>query len=109
MEAPPDSDRTAPAEDAILGSAAFRTGRWILGGLAAAYALSTLLPSGSKPGWVDTWFYGVVIMAVTLAGLVRPLVVRRNRLPWLLLSLATISWAGGDQYWSIMFADADDI
>ena len=35
--------------------------------------------------------------------------VRRNRLPWLLLSLATISWAVGDQYWSIMFADADTI
>ena len=58
---------------------------------------------------MDTWFYGVVIMAVTLAGLVRPLVVRRNRLPWLLLSLAAISWAVGDQYWSIMFADADEI
>jgi hypothetical protein len=55
---------------------------------------------------VDTWFYGVVIMAVTLAGLVRPVVVRANRLPWLLLALATISWAVGDQYWSIMFADA---
>ena len=109
MEAPPDSDRDALGEDAVLDSAAFRAGRWILGGLAAAYALTTLLPSDAKPGWVDTWFYGVVIMAVTLAGLVRPVVVRRNRLPWLLLSLATISWAVGDQYWSIMFADADDI
>src|SRR4029079_3653758 len=65
--------------------------------------------SEAKPGWVDTWFYGVVIMAVTLAGLVRPVVVRRDRLPWLRLSLATISWAAGDQYWSIMFAGADDI
>jgi len=105
----PDRDTNARAEDTVLDSPAFRAGRWVLGGLAALYALSTLLPTDSKPGWVDTWFYGAVIMAVTLAGLVRPLVVRRNRLPWLLLSLATISWAVGDQYWSIMFADADTI
>jgi len=55
MEAPPDSDMDAPGEDAVLDSAAFRAGRWILGGLAAAYALTTLLPSEAKPGWVDTW------------------------------------------------------
>jgi diguanylate cyclase (GGDEF)-like protein len=109
MEGPPDTGTDAYTEDAVLGSPAFRAGRWILGTLAAVYALSTLLPSEDKPGWVDTWFYGFVIMAVTLAGLARPLAVRRNRLPWLLLSLATISWALGDQYWSIMFADADDI
>jgi diguanylate cyclase (GGDEF)-like protein len=109
MESPPDTSTDTPVEDAVLESVAFRAGRWVLGGLAGAYALSTLLPSDSRPGWVDTWFYGFVIMTVTLAGLVRPLVVRQNRLPWLLLSLATISWAVGDQYWSIMFAEADDI
>src|SRR3569832_2468188 len=109
MEAPPDSGTDARAEDAILDSPAFRAGRWILGGLAAVYALSTLLPTASKPDWVDTWIYGFVIMTVTQAGLIRPLVVRHNRLPWLLLSLATISWAVGDQYWSVMFANADEI
>jgi diguanylate cyclase (GGDEF)-like protein len=109
MEGPPENGTDVYSGDAILYSLTFRAGRWVLGGLAGAYALCTLLPSEDKPSWVDTWFYGFVIMAVTLAGFVRPLLVRRNRLPWLLLSLATISWAVGDQYWSIMFADADDI
>ena len=109
MESPPDSDPDRRGGDEILDSAAFRTGRWVLGGLAGAYGVSTLLPTGSKPAWVDTWFYGAVIMAVTLAGLIRPLVVRRDRLPWLLLSLAAIAWAVGDQYWSVMFAGADTV
>jgi hypothetical protein len=100
---------TEMAEDRVLFSRAYRTGRWVLGGLVAAYALSTLLPADSRPSWLDTWFYGVVILAVTVSGLVRPLLVRRDRLAWLLLSLATIAWAVGDQYWSIMFADAEEI
>jgi diguanylate cyclase (GGDEF)-like protein len=109
MAAPPPVAGRATADDEILSSPAYRIGRWVLGALAATYVLSTLLPAESKPAWVDTWFYGIVIMAVTLAGLVRPLLVKRDRVPWLLLSLATIAWALGDQYWSIMFADADEI
>jgi diguanylate cyclase (GGDEF)-like protein len=109
VESLQESGPDRQTEDEILDSPAFRVGRWVLGGLAAVYALSTLLPKSSEPAWVDTWFYGVVIMAVTLAGLIRPLVVKRDRLPWLLLSLATIAWAVGDQYWSIMFSDADSI
>jgi diguanylate cyclase len=109
MESPSGSDPDRAAGDEILDSPAFRAGRWVLGGLAGVYAVSTLLPTDSKPDWVDTWFYGAVIMAVTLAGLIRPLVVKRDRLPWLLLSLATISWAVGDQYWSIMFSNADTV
>jgi diguanylate cyclase (GGDEF)-like protein len=103
----PDPD--ARADDMVLGSPGFRIGRWLFGGLAAAYALGTLLPDDVMPGWWDTWFYGVVILTVALAGLARPLLVRRDRLPWLLLALAAISWAVGDQYWTIMFADADEI
>jgi hypothetical protein len=109
MAAPPPVAGRATADDEVLSSPAYRIGRWVLGALAATYVLSTLLPAESKPAWVDTWFYGIVIMAVTLAGLVRPLLVKRDRVPWLLLSLATIAWALGDQYWSIMFADADEI
>ena len=95
--------------DGVLSSRAYRVGRWVLGGLVAAYALSTLLVPEPRPGWLDTWFYGAVILAVTLSGLARPLLVKRDRLAWLLLSLATIAWAVGDQYWSIMFADAEEI
>ena len=105
MESSQESGTDRPGGDEILDSAAFRAGRWVLGSLAGVYAVSTLLPTDSKPAWVDTWFYGIVILAVTLSGLVRPLLVKKDRLPWLLLSLAMISWAVGDQYWSIMFSN----
>ena len=97
------------ADDAVLDSLGFRLGRWLLGGMAGLYALATLLPKDTKPAWWDTWFYGIAILAVTLGGLARPLLVKRDRVPWLLLALAAISWAAGDQYWTIMFADADEI
>jgi diguanylate cyclase len=109
MATAPSTEPATQADDAILDSVGFRVGRWLFGGTAAVYALATLIPKDVKPSWWDTWFYGIAILGVTLAGLARPLLVKRDRLPWLLLALAAISWAVGDQYWTIMFADADEI
>ena len=109
MAKAPSIEPAARTDDAILDSVGFRVGRWLFGGMAGVYALATLIPKDDKPTWWDTWFYGVAILGVTLAGLARPLLVKRDRLPWLLLALAAISWAAGDQYWTIMFADADEI
>ena len=103
MESPPGSVSDPAAGDGVLDSAAFRIGRWVLGGLAVAYAATTLVPHDAKPDWVDTWFYSVVLLAVTLSGLARPLLVRRDRRPWLLLSLAMVAWAAGDVYWAVSF------
>ena len=109
MAIAPSTEPDTQADDAILDSVGFRVGRWLFGGVAGVYALATLIPKDVKPAWWDTLFYGVAILGVTLAGLARPLLVKRDRLPWLLLALAAISWAAGDQYWTIMFADADEI
>jgi hypothetical protein len=109
MAIAPSTEPDTQADDAILDSVGFRVGRWLFGGMAGVYTLATLIPKDAKPAWWDTWFYGVAILGVTLAGLARPLLVKRDRLPWLLLALAAISWAAGDQYWTIMFADADEI
>ena len=109
MAIAPSIESDTRTDDAILDSVGFRVGRWLFGGMAGVYALATLIPKDDKPTWWDTWFYGVAILGVTLAGLARPLLVKRDRLPWLLLALAAISWAAGDQYWTIMFADADEI
>src|SRR3954469_22276619 len=109
MDSAPESSPPDPDEDKVLTSAPFRIGRWVIGGLAGAYGLSTLLPADVRPAGIDTWFYSLVLIAVVLSGLVRPLVLRRDRLPWLLLSVATISWAIGDVYWSIAFSAAEDI
>lgn len=95
---------TASGED-VLSSGAVRIGRWVVGGLAATYALSTLLPADAKPAGTDTWFYSLVLITVALSGLLRPLLVRRDRRAWLLLSIATISWAAGDVYWSATFSE----
>lgn len=109
MESPPVGARDTTREDAVLDSVAFRIGRWVLGGLAAVYAVSSLVPHDSKPGWVDTWFYSIVLLVVALSGLARPLLVKRDRRPWLLLSLAMIAWAVGDVYWSVAFSDAETV
>lgn len=109
MESPPDGARDTKPEDAVLDSAGFRAGRWLLGGLAAVYALTSLIPQDAKPAWVDTWFYSIVLLVVALSGLARPLLVKRDRRPWLLLSLAMIAWAVGDVYWSVAFADAETV
>ncbi len=109
MDAAADSSPTDPDGDRMLSSTPFRLGRWVVGGLAGVYALSTLLPADSRPAGIDTWFYSLVLIAVVLAGLARPLLVKDNRLPWLLLALAAMSWAVGDVYWSIAFSDAEEI
>ncbi|CAA9229562.1 MAG: diguanylate cyclase/phosphodiesterase (GGDEF & EAL domains) with PAS/PAC sensor(s) [uncultured Corynebacteriales bacterium] len=104
--------RTVPdttPEDAALSSSAFRTGRWVLGSLAVGYALATLIPKDAKPGWVDTWFYAAVLLAVVLSGLARVVVVQRDRTPWLLLILAMLAWSIGDIYWAIAFSDAETV
>src|SRR5215207_2151489 len=109
MDSAAESSPTDTDDDRALSSATFRIGRWVVGGLAGIYGISTLLPQDVRPAGIDTWFYSIVLVGVVLSGLIRPLLVRRNRLPWLLLALATISWAAGDVYWSIAFADADEI
>lgn len=109
MDSAAESSPTDPDGDRVLSSTPFRVGRWVIGGLAGTYALSTLLPPDARPAGIDTWFYSLALVAVALSGLARPLLIKRNRLPWLLLSIATISWAAGDVYWSIAFSDADEI
>ena len=109
MDSAAESSPTDTDGDRVLSSTPFRIGRWVVGGFAGIYALSTLLPPDMRPAGIDTWFYSLVLIAVVLSGLARPLLVRRDRLPWLLLSTATISWALGDVYWSIAFSDVEEI
>ena len=109
METAPETGRDTSSEDGALASSGFRTGRWVIGGLAVVYALTTLIPTDMKPDWVDTWFYSAVLLIVTVSGLVRALVVRQDRGAWLLLSLAMLSWALGDIYWAAAFSDAEEI
>ena len=102
----PDTDLT------VLGSPIYRAAKVLVVTLGAAYALSTLIPFGSRrPEFLDTWFYSVVLVALSLLALARPILVRRNRLAWLCVGVGVTSWSVGDIYWAANFAtvDASDI
>lgn len=107
---PPDDAAAAdPGDTGVLSSLGFRIGRWVVGGLAGAYTVSTLVPLNPRPPWLDTTFYSAVLLLVAASTLVRPLLVRRDRIGWLCLAAAVSSWAVGDVYWAATFADADEI
>ena len=87
MATAPGIEPDTQADDAVLDSLGYRLGRWLLGGMAGLYALATLLPKDAKPGWWDTWFYGIAILAVSLGGLARPLLVSERTAKRMIASL----------------------
>ncbi len=93
----------------VLSGVPFRIGRWVVGGLAVAYAATTIIPLQPRPRALDTWVYTGALVLVVLAGLARPALVERDRAGWLLLTVGTVCWAAGDVYWSYAAADADEI
>ena len=106
------SINTAAAPDRgvpILDSFWYRIGKVLVIGLGVLYALSVLLPSSLRPGFLDTWFYSIVLVLTVLLALARPVLVRRHRAAWTCVALALTSWAIGDIYWSINFSGSDNI
>ena len=107
---PPTTASTlSDRDDQVLASPTYRLAKGIIAGLGISYALSTLIPFSDRPAILDTAFYTLVLVAVCLLALARPLLVKRNRAAWLLVGLAVTSWSIGDIYWSIAFSDADEI
>jgi hypothetical protein len=96
-------------DDSVLASPTYRLAKGIIAGLGISYALSTLIPFSERPAILDTGFYTLVLVAVSMLALARPLLVRRNRSAWLLVALAVTSWSIGDIYWQLAFSDADEI
>jgi diguanylate cyclase (GGDEF)-like protein len=92
----------------VLGSPIYRAAKVLAVTLGVAYALSTLIPfGGQRPAFLDTWFYSVALVAVSLLALARPILVRRNRLAWLCVGMGVASWSVGDIYWSANFASIE--
>lgn len=96
-------------DDQILASPTYRLAKGVIAGLGISYALSTLIPFSTRPAILDTGFYTLVLVAVSLLALTRPLLVKRNRPAWLLVGLAVTSWSIGDIYWQIAFSEAETI
>jgi diguanylate cyclase (GGDEF)-like protein len=95
----------------VMTSPIYRAVGILIASLGILYALTTLIPFQERPQILDTWFYSVVLVLTSVLALARPILVKRNRLAWLLVALAVSSWSIGDIYWSIRFSSyaAEDI
>jgi diguanylate cyclase (GGDEF)-like protein len=73
----------------------------------AAYALqaSTTFCGASADNFFETYVYNALIFAAAGLCLVRAAVVRAERAAWFVLGLGLLSWAAGEAYYSIFYAN----
>ena len=98
---------------ATPGGAAFPVGRMLCAGLVAAtavYAIESLVaPQGRVDAIFDTFVYNGLLVAASLVCLARGLLVRAERLPWLLLGTALALWTTGDLYYYFFLSGAAEV
>ena len=82
----------------------------VLLALAGAYAVEALLGiQGSLDRVFDTWIYNGLLLASSGACLARGLLVRAERIPWLMLGTALLLWTAGDLYYLAFLSRLDEI
>ena len=82
----------------------------VLLALAGAYAVEAQLGlHGSLDRFFDTWVYNGLLLASSGACLARGLLVRAERVPWLLLGTALLLWTAGDLYYLVFLSGLDEI
>jgi two-component system cell cycle response regulator len=75
-----------------------------------AYALEALLGTqGSIDRFFDNWVYNGLLVASGACCLARGLLVRAERLPWLLLSAALLLWTTGDLYYYFFLSGLENV
>ena len=93
--------------------AAFPLGRMLCAGLLVAtaiYAIETLVvPQGRLDTLFDSLVYNGLLVAASLVCLGRGLLVRAERLPWLLLGTALALWTTGDLYYYFFLSGAAEV
>jgi diguanylate cyclase (GGDEF)-like protein len=78
--------------------------------LTGVYAVETLLNvSGGVDLFFDQWVYNALLVGASSACLARGLVVRAERVPWLLLGAGLSLWTIGDLYYLFALSDRDVI
>ncbi len=99
--------------DAAPAGIALRIGRSlcaVLVAVVAVYAVETLLGTqGSIDRFFDTWVYNGLLLTAGGCCLARALLVRPERLPWLLLSIALLLWTTGDLYYFFFLSASETI
>ena len=92
---------------------AFRVGRTLCAGLLVATAIyaveSLLLTQGGVDTFFDTRVYNGLLVAASIVCLGRGLLVRSERLPWLLLGTALALWTTGDLYYYFFLSGAAEV
>ena len=90
-----------------------RIGRLLCAALLAVtgvYLIEALTGShGSLDRFFDTWVYNGLLLASSAACLARGLLVRAERLPWLLLGTALLLWSIGDLYYLFFLSGLDEV
>src|SRR5262245_11427302 len=94
----------ADRDAGIMVSPVYRAVGILIASLGVLYAISTIIPFKERPEILDTWIYSIILVLTVMLALARPILVKRNRLPWTLIALAVTSWSAGDIYWSIKFS-----
>ena len=98
---------------ATPGGAAFPVGQMLCAGLVVAtavYAMESLVVSqGRVDAIFDTFVYNGLLVAASLVCLARGLLVRGERLPWLLLGTALALWTTGDLYYYFFLSGAAEV
>jgi two-component system cell cycle response regulator len=75
-----------------------------------AYALEALLGTqGSIDRLFDNWIYSGLLLASGGVCLARAMLVRAERLPWLLLSAALLLWTAGDLYYVYFLSGLENV
>jgi diguanylate cyclase (GGDEF)-like protein len=87
----------------------------ILLGIAAAatcaHALYTVFGLG-KPGLADLfdkWVYDGVLVVASIACVMRGVLVRRERVAWIVIAAGLVSWTAGDVYWTFKLSELEEI
>jgi diguanylate cyclase (GGDEF)-like protein len=82
----------------------------VLLALTGVYAIEALTGiQGSLDRFFDTWVYNGLLLASSAACLARGLLVRAERLPWLLLGTALLLWNVGDLYYLFFLSGLDEL
>jgi two-component system, cell cycle response regulator len=81
-------------------------GGLVLAVFAAFVAHLGLGLGGSGLDWLfDDFVYNGLMLSAAVACLLRAALVRRERLPWLVVGIGLLSWVGGEIYWTAKLAD----
>ncbi len=90
-----------------------RPGRMVSAALlvvVGAFAVEALLGTqGSVDLLFNNWIYYGLLLASAGLCLARAVLVRAERLPWLLMGAALLLWAAGDLYWYVVLAAQENI